>query len=97
MPTKADPITKKQSCKQGTVVASIAGVIEMILAVLGLFLLACELRTNGLSLKEKIYAEHCHCLKVFLGILGGSYGGDWTSCIACEAPYLKESPRASGF
>ena len=38
----------------------------------------------------------CHRPKVFLGVLGGSYGGDWTSCIACEALYSKESPRASG-
>ena len=68
----------------------------MILTVLGPFLLACEFGTNGLSLKEKIHAEHCHRLMVFLGVLGGSYGGDWTSCTACEAPYLKESPRASG-
>ena len=56
--------------------ASGAGVIKMILAVLGPFLLACGFGTNGLSLKEKIYAEHCHRPKVFFGILGGSYGGD---------------------
>ena len=47
-----------------------------------------------------------YCPKVFLGVLGGSYGGDWTSCIAYETVYiegvpksiwiLKESPRASG-
>ena len=74
-----------------------AGGIEIILAVLGPFSLACGFGTNGLSLKEKIHAEHCHCPKVFLGVLGGSYGGDWTSCIAwCEALYSKESPRASG-
>ena len=36
-------------------------------------------------------------LSLFLGALGGSYGGDWTSRIAwCEAPYSKEFPRASG-
>ena len=69
----------------------------MILAVLGPFSLACGFGTNGLSLKEKIHAEHCHRPKVFLGVLGGSYGGDWTSRIAwCEASYLKEFPRASG-
>ena len=56
--------------------ASGAGGIEMILAILGHFLLACEFRTNGLSLKEKIYTEHCHRPKVFLGKLGRSYGGD---------------------
>ena len=95
--TKADPITKERSCKRGTVGASGAGGIEMILAVLGPFSLACGFGTNGLSLKEKIHTEHCHCLKVFLGVLGGSYGGDWTSCIACEAPYSKESLRTSGF
>ena len=39
----------------------------------------------------------CRTLSLFLGALGGSYGGDWTSCIACEAPYSKESPRASRF
>ena len=65
----------------------------MILAVLGPFSLACGFGTNGLSLKEKIHAEHCHRPKVFLGILGGSYGGDWTSCIACEAIYIKEVPK----
>ena len=70
--------------------------IEMIFAVLGPFSLACGFGTNGLSLKEKIYAEHCHRPKIFFGVLGGSYGGDWTSHIAwCEAPLLKESPRAS--
>ena len=69
----------------------------MILAVLGPFLLACGFGTTGLSLKGKIHAEHYHRPKVFLGILGRSYGGDWTSCITWyEAPYLKEFPRASG-
>ena len=52
---------------------------------------------TGLSLEEQVYAEHCHRPEGFLGVLGGSYGRDWTSCIAwCEAFYLKESPRASG-
>ena len=69
----------------------------MILAVLRPFLLACGFGTNGLSLKEKINAEHFHRPKVFLGVLGGSYDGDWISCIACETSYLKEFPRASGF
>ena len=78
--------------------ASGAGGIEMILAVLGPFSLACRFGTNGLSLKEKIHAEHCHRPKVFLDILGGSYDGEWTSRINwCEAPYSKEFPRASGF
>ena len=95
--TKADLITKKQSCKRGTVGVSGAGGIEMILAVLGPFSLAYGFGTNGLSLKEKIHAGHCYRLKIFFGVLGESYGGDWISCIACEAPYLKESPRASGF
>ena len=32
-----------------------------------------------------------------LGVLGGSCGGDWISCIAlCEVPNLEESPRTSG-
>ena len=76
--------------------ASSAGGIEMILAVLGLFSLACGFGTNGLSLKEKIHAEHCHRPKVFFNVLGGSYDEEWTSRIAwCEAPLLKESPRAS--
>ena len=87
-PTKADPITK------GT---KGAGGIKIILAVLWPFLLTCGFGTTGLSLKKKIHAEHCHRLKVFLSILGGSYGGDWTSYIAwCEASFSKESPRASG-
>ena len=43
---------KEQSCKRGTVGASGAGGIEMILAVLGPFLLAYGFGTNGLSLKE---------------------------------------------
>ena len=89
--------TKEQRCKRGTVDARGAGGIEMILAVLGPVSLACGFGTNGLSLKEKIHAEHCHRPKVFLGVLGGSYGGDWTSCIAwCEALHLKKSLRASG-
>ena len=100
VPMEADPITKKRGCKRSTangVRARGTGGIEMILAVFGPVSLAYGFGTNGLSLKEKIHAEHCHRLKVFLGVLGGSYGGDWTSCIACEAPYSKESPRASGF
>ena len=95
--TKADPITKKKSCKRGTVGANGIGGIKIILAVLGSFSLAYRFGTNGLSLKEKIHTEHCHCPKVFLGVFGGSYDEDWTSCITCEAPYLKESPRAFGF
>ena len=86
MPTKADPITKEQSCKWGTVGASGAGGIEMILAILGPFLLACAFGTIGLSLEEQVHAEHSHHLEGFLSVLGGSYGGDWTSCITwCEA------------
>ena len=39
----------------------------------------------------------CKTLSLFLNILGGNYGGDWTSRIAwCETSYLKEFPRASG-
>ena len=87
-PTKANPIIKRTKG---------AGGIEIILAVLWPFSLTCGFGTTGLSLKEKIHANHCHRPKVFLGVLGGSYGGDWTSYIAwCEAPFLKESPRASG-
>ena len=80
--TNADPITKERSCKQGTVDASGANGIEIILLVLGPFSLACGFGTNSLSLKEKIHAEHSHRPKVFLVILGkvlgGSYDGDWT-------------------
>ena len=65
--TKADPIMKEQSCKRGMVGASGAGGIEMILAVLGPFSLACGFRTNGLSLKEK------HLCK----ILSSSKGLSW--------------------
>ena len=76
--------------------ASGVGDIKMILMVLGPYSLACGFGITGLSLKKKIYTEHCHRPKVFLGVLGGSYGGDWTLCIAwCEAPYSKESPKAS--
>ena len=85
--------TKEQRCKRGTVDARGAGGIEMILAVLGPVSLACGFGTNGLSLKEKIHAEHCHRPKVFLGILGGSYGGDWTSCIAGVRPLIQKSPQ----
>ena len=95
--TKADFITKKWSCKRGMVDASSAGNIKMILAVLGPFLLACGFKTTGLSLKGKIHAEYCHRPKVFFSVLGRSFSRDWTSYIAwCEAPYLKESLRASG-
>ena len=87
-PTKADPITKETKG---------AGGIKIILAVLWPFSLTCGFGTTGLSLKEKIHAEHCHRPKVFLDVLGGSYGGDWTSYIVwCKAPFSKESPRASG-
>ena len=38
----------------------------------------------------------CRTLSLFLGALGGSLGGDWTSRIAwCKFPYLEESPRTS--
>ena len=95
--TDANPTTKEQSCRRGTVGASGASGIEMILVVLGAFSLACGCGTTGLSLEEQIHAEHCHRLKVFLGVLGGSCGRDWTSCIAwCEVPYSEESPKASG-
>ena len=88
VPMKADPITKE--------IKGVGG-IEMILAVFGPFSLACGFGTTGLSLKGKIHAENCHRPKVFLGVLGGSYGKDWTSRIAWyEASYSKEFPRASG-
>ena len=73
VPTKADSIMKKQSYKQGTVDASSAGGIKIIFAVLGPFSLACRFETTGLSLKEKIYAEHYYRPKVFDDVLGGSY------------------------
>ena len=74
--TKANLITKEQSCKWSTVDANGADSIEMILAALGPFLLVYRFRTNGLSLKEKIHAEHCHYLKIFLSVLGKTYGRD---------------------
>ena len=43
----------------------------MILAVLGPFSLACGFGMNGLSLKKKIHAKHCHRPKVFLLYLAG--------------------------
>ena len=52
--------------------------------------------TNGLSLKDRIYVDLRHRLKVFLGILGGSR--DWSirrSCIAWF-PCSEESPSSSG-
>ena len=97
VPMKVDLITKEWSYKQGMVDASGVGGIKMIFAVLGPFLLVCEFGTNGLDLKEKIYTKYYHHLKVFLGVLGGSYGRDWTSCIAWyKFPYLEVSPRAFG-
>ena len=47
----------------------------MILVVLGPFSLACGFGTTGLSLKEKIHAEQCHCPKVFLDVLGEAMVG----------------------
>ena len=39
----------------------------------------------------------CRTLSLFLGALGGSWGGDWTSHITwCKFPYSEESPRTSG-
>ena len=74
-----------------------AGSIEMIPTVLRPFLLACGFGTTGLSLKRKIHAEHCYRPKIFLSVLGGSYGMDWTLCIAwCEPPHLKKIPWAFG-
>ena len=62
----------------------------------GAFSVTCKFGAIGFSLEERIHAELCHRLKVFLGILGGSWGGDWASCIAwCEVFYSEESPRAS--
>ena len=69
----------------------------MIFAVLGPFALACGFGTNGSSLREKIHAEHCHRPKVIFGVLGKSYDGVWTLCIAwCKPPYSKKYLRASG-
>ena len=37
----------------------------------------------------------CHRLKVFLGILGGNWGGNWTSCIArCGSPLFGGVPKS---
>ena len=39
----------------------------------------------------------CRTLSLFLGALGGSWSGDWTSRIAwCKFFYSEESPRTSG-
>ena len=58
--------------------------------------MAYEFGTAGLSLKEQIYIELCHCLNVFLGVLGGSWGRNRTSRIAwCKFPYSEEFLRAS--
>ena len=39
----------------------------------------------------------CRTLSLFLGVLGWSWSGDWTSHIAwCKFSYLEESPRISG-
>ena len=51
-PTKADPTAKERSCKRSTVDAIGAVGVEMILAVLGPFSLACGFGTTGLSLGE---------------------------------------------
>lgn len=76
IPIKANLITKKESCRQDTVGASGTGNIEMIFAVLGVFLLTYEFGRTGLSLEEKIYIKYCHYLKIFFGVLGKSYDGD---------------------
>ena len=34
--------------------------------------MACRFGATGFSLEEQIHAELCYCLKVFLGVLGGS-------------------------
>ena len=70
-------------------------------------LVGLRFRDNWLEPGRSNPCRTCHCPKVFLGVLGRSYGRDWTSYIACEAVYiegvpksiwiLNESPRASGF
>ena len=49
VPTKADPTTKKQSCKRGMVGASGAGGIEMILAVFRGLLNSLRVRDDGIE------------------------------------------------
>ena len=76
--------------------ASSADGINMILTLLEGLLGDLRVWDNWLEPEGMNPCITCHRPKVFLGVLGGSYGGDWT-LFACEAPYSKESPRASGF
>ena len=72
VPTKADPTAKERSCKRGVVGAKGSGGIDMILALLEGLLGGLRVRDDGLEPGGTNLCRTCHCLKVFLGVLGGS-------------------------
>ena len=61
--------------------------------VIFILLVGLRFRDDWLEPRGTNPCKTCYCPKVFLGVRGGSYGGDWTSCIACEAIYIKEVPK----
>ena len=78
MPTKADLTTKEQSRKRGTVGIKGAGGINMILTLLEGFLGGLRVWNDWLEPGGMNPWRTCHRLKVFLGVLGGSWDGDQT-------------------
>ena len=50
--------------------------------------------STALRLEEQIYTEVCDSLQVFLYILGGNRGENWTTCIAwCGTPLFGRVPK----
>ena len=97
VPTKAGHITEERSYKWDTVGIKGAGSIDIILALLEDLLVGLRVWDDWFEPGGMNSCRTCHRPKVFLGTLGGSFGGDWTLRIAWyKFPYSEESPRASG-
>ena len=78
--TKADHTTEEQSCKWDTVSVKGAGDIDMIFALFENVLGSLQVWDDWFQPGEM---SLCRTLSLFIDVLGGGYGKDWTSCIAC--------------
>ena len=58
--------------------------------------MSCKFDTNSLNLKEQLHTKLGHCPRVFFGVFGRSYGGDWILFTTeYKIFYLRKSPRVS--
>ena len=87
VPTKLILLQRNKAAKEVWLVLKVPAVLTWSLYFSSAFLVACKIKATGFSLKLGIYAELCQRLKVFFGVLGGNWGGNWTSYIArCGSP-----------